>query len=83
MYVHMLPISLRRTLQVFAAQLQLVRAQISRAKMRAETMARRAPIGSELGAGKGQRDGYDYVPGIRETLAELKLSSARPRVSAA
>jgi hypothetical protein len=66
------------TRQVFAAQLQLVRSQISRAKMRAEIMALRAPIGAA--GGGGGRGGGRCAPGVEETQAELKLSAARPRV---
>ena len=62
--------------QVFAAQLQLVRSQISRAKMRAETMARRYPVGGALQDG-GVRE---YAPGVEQTWIEFKLNAARPRV---
>ena len=65
--------------QVFAAQLQLVRSQISRAKMRAETIARRAPVGRGLGADAAARDWY--APGLEETLLEIKMSAARQKAT--
>jgi hypothetical protein len=96
---------------------QLVRAQVTRAKLRAETIARRAPLpdaaagvvwagedsdpvlrarshavglsglggmkgGGGGGAGGlvGRWGGDCYGPGLQDTLAEMKLSAARPRV---
>ena len=57
-----------------AAQVQILRAQMARAKLRADTMASRAPLAKEGGA----------APGSGDTLAQLKmqllLHPARPKV---
>ena len=67
--------------QVFAAQLQLVRSQISRAKMRAEAIARRAPVGRGLGADAAAPARDWYAPGLEETLWEIKMSAARQKAT--
>ena len=73
--------------QVFAAQLQLVRTQISRAKMRAETISRRVPIPSEGSTRALTANGHERLnrgdgsgSSLPDLLAEIKVNAARPRV---
>ena len=55
--------------------------QISRAKMRAETVSRRVPISSRSAAVDGQQAlAGSHGLSLHDTLAEIKVSAARPRV---
>jgi hypothetical protein len=47
--------------------------------MRAEAIARRAPVGRGLGADAAARDWY--APGLEETLLEIKMSAARQKAT--